>query len=147
MCPLPSVPVPQKPWRAQPAGTDLPTQSHAASTDAVSHPLEGAGRILEVEGGQYLHPLLLLLPASLALFPSLCAHCFHETDSGGGGKEKERGEVGMLVPQPGSWVGSGVLGNCRSHAEPGCLHVHQHVSALVEWGGEYWISLWSGLNL
>lgn len=147
MYPLPTVPVLQKPWCAQPASRDLPTQSQASSTDSVSHPLEGAGRILEVEGGQSLHPLLLLLPASLALFLSLCAHCFHETDGGGAGKGKGRGEVaGAGAP---AWQLGGLWGpgNGRSHAEPGCSHVHQHVSALVEWGGEYWISLWSGLNL
>lgn len=78
---------------------------------------------------------------------SPCAHSFHETDGGGGVEEKGRGEVAGAGAQRGSWVGCGVLGNCRSHAESGCLHVHQHVSALLDWGGEYWISLWSGLNL
>lgn len=146
MYPLPTVLVLQKPWRAQPAGRDLPTQSQVGSTDSVSHPLEGAGWILEVEGGQSIHPFLLLLPASLALILSLCAHSFHETGSGGG-RRREEGRWRVLVPQPGSWVGCGVLGNCRNHAEPGCSHVHQHVFALVERGGEYWISLWSRLNL
>lgn len=66
---------------------------------------------------------------------------------GGRARRREKRRWRVLMPEHGSEVGCRVSGNCRSHAEPRCLHVHQHVPVLTEWGGEYWISLWSGLNL
>lgn len=118
------------------------------STDLVFHSLEGSGRIWEVERGCSLHPLFYpsSCPAELALLLSLSALTL-SMKRGGKDKEKREGEVVSAgVP---AWQLGGLLvsGSCGSHSEPCCLHVHQHVSAVMEQRGEYWISLWSGLNL
>jgi len=121
----------------------------AGSTGSVSQPLAGAGRIPEVEGGWSLHPVLpSSFPALLALFLSLCAHSFHETGIGEQG-EGRRGGGGCWCRCPsmaaGQAVGSqGSAGAMQSHAARTSIS-----ASLCSQGGEgeYWISLWSGLNL
>lgn len=154
--PLHAIAALQMPWpvpssRQRPANTITvkSCKGKVGSTGSVSHPLERAGRIPEAEGGWSLHPLLPppSSPAPLALFLSLCVHSFHGTGWGGEQEEVRRGGGRMPVPQRGGRVGCGVPGSCGSHAEPRCSHVHQRGAALAGRGGEYWISLWSGLNL
>lgn len=87
-----------------------------------------------------------LLPRTAGTI-SLSLRSLFPLNRAGGARRKEKGRWWVLVPRRGGWDGCKASRSRRSHAEPRCSHVHQRVSALTGLGGEYWISLWSGLNL